>query len=113
MGAVPTEMVPVCPASELALDEPRGVETPWGPVVVVRAATGIYAVTDRCTHDDVPLSDGFVDGDTVECPAHLSQFCLRTGAALTMPATEPVETWTVAVIDEVIYLQKLGNDPGP
>lgn len=107
------EMVPVCPAGELAVDELRGVETPWGPVVVVRAASGIYAVTDRCTHDDVPLSDGFVEGDTVECPAHLSLFCLRTGAALTMPATEPVETWAVEVIDEVIYLKKVGYDPGP
>ncbi|WP_158888003.1 non-heme iron oxygenase ferredoxin subunit [Amycolatopsis anabasis] len=104
MSTAPTAMVPVCPAAELALNEPRQVETPWGLVALVRTGTGIYAVADRCSHDDVELSDGFVDGDTVECPAHFSQFCLRTGAALTMPAVEPVETWTVAVIDGVIHL---------
>ncbi|MGW7538879.1 non-heme iron oxygenase ferredoxin subunit [Amycolatopsis sp. NPDC054798] len=101
-GSMNTAPFPVCPDEELALNEPRAVETPWGPVAVIRTGTGLYAVTDQCSHADVELSDGFVEGDTLECPAHFSRFCLRTGAALTMPAVEPVDTWTVAVLDGVI-----------
>lgn len=106
-GSMSTAMVPVCPEDEL--DERRTVETPWGPVAVIRTETGVYAVTDRCSHADVELSDGFVEEDTVECPAHLSRFCLRTGKALSMPATEPVETWKVAVLDGVINVGPQGS----
>lgn len=102
--ARPAPTVVVGPAADLALDEPVVVPTPDGDVLVVRTAGGLRAVGDRCTHEDVPLSEGFVDGDTVECSAHFARFCLRTGRALGPPATGAVPVWRVEERDGLVHL---------
>lgn len=56
-----------------------------------------YAIDDICTHEEASLSDGAIDGDTVECPWHGALFNIKTGAALTMPAVTPVRTYAVKV----------------
>ena len=54
-----------------------------------------FAIKDVCTHDQAPLSEGELDGDTIVCPWHGACFSVRTGEALSLPATEPVETFPV------------------
>ncbi len=66
-------------------------------VAVYNVAGELYAIEDRCTHDDNPLADGPVEGTEVICPRHGARFCLRTGAALSPPAYEPVATFPVRV----------------
>ena len=94
----------VCPVEEL----------PPGSVKIVIAgplAVGVYncdgeyfALEDRCSHDDGPLCEGDWDPEscTVVCPRHGSNFDLRTGRPLTLPAYEPVETYPVRVVDGVV-----------
>jgi 3-phenylpropionate/trans-cinnamate dioxygenase ferredoxin subunit len=62
----------------------------------------LHAIEDRCTHDDGPLCEGEWDSDACEvvCPRHGARFDLRTGAALTLPAYLPVETYPVRVRDD-------------
>jgi 3-phenylpropionate/trans-cinnamate dioxygenase ferredoxin subunit len=62
----------------------------------------LYAIEDRCSHDDGPLCEGEWDGETchVICPRHGSRFDLRTGGALTLPAYLPVATDPVRVRDD-------------
>jgi len=58
----------------------------------------IYAINDTCTHEEEYLSEGeLVDGCCVECAAHGAVFDLRTGAVKALPATEPVQTYTVRI----------------
>jgi len=64
-------------------------------VVVVRCGSELYAVEDRCTHDGEPLGEAQVEDCQIICPRHGSQFCLRTGEALTPPAYEPLRTYRV------------------
>jgi 3-phenylpropionate/trans-cinnamate dioxygenase ferredoxin subunit len=64
-------------------------------VQVVRVADALYAYEDRCTHDDSPLDEAEIDGTEVICPRHGARFCLRTGAALTPPAYEPLRVFEV------------------
>lgn len=59
-------------------------------VTVTRIAGTLYAWEDRCTHDGAPLAGGEIEGTEVICPRHGARFCLRTGAALTPPAYEPL-----------------------
>ena len=59
----------------------------------------IYATDNICTHAYASLADGFVDGDTVECPLHEACFDIRTGKALTAPATVDLRTYPVQVVD--------------
>jgi 3-phenylpropionate/trans-cinnamate dioxygenase ferredoxin subunit len=61
-----------------------------------------YAIEDVCTHDGGELAGGAIEGDVVICPRHGARFCLRTGAALTAPAYEPVRTYATRVNDGVV-----------
>jgi 3-phenylpropionate/trans-cinnamate dioxygenase ferredoxin subunit len=67
----------------------------------------IFAIEDRCTHDDGPLAEGDFDADacTVECPRHGSLFDLRTGVPRTLPAYVPVDTFTVHIEGDLIKLE--------
>jgi 3-phenylpropionate/trans-cinnamate dioxygenase ferredoxin subunit len=92
-------------------------EFPPGSVKIVRAgelAVGVYnvdgqlyAIEDRCSHDDGPLCEGDWDPEeyVVVCPRHGSEFDLRSGEPLTLPAWEPVETYAVRVVDGIVKLE--------
>jgi 3-phenylpropionate/trans-cinnamate dioxygenase ferredoxin subunit len=91
-----TEFVRACALSDLAQDEPVAVELCGEPVAIVRVRDGdVYAIRDVCSHAEVPLSEGEVDGCTIECWLHGSRFDLRTGKPTGMPATEPVPVYPV------------------
>ena len=70
----------------------------------------LYALEDRCSHDDGPLCEGDWDEDRccVVCPRHGSQFELSTGRPISLPATEPVATYPVRVVDGTIVLELPG-----
>jgi len=100
-----TELFPVCAEDELAIGQPRRIIARGHAVLVVRDEEGeIHAVDDACTHADISLADGFVEGRTIECWAHGARFDLATGRALTLPASEPVAVRRVEVRDGVVYL---------
>ncbi|HEY2950737.1 MAG TPA: non-heme iron oxygenase ferredoxin subunit [Micromonosporaceae bacterium] len=63
-----------------------------------------YAVYDECSHAQIALSEGEVDGHTLECWLHGSRFDLRTGEPTGLPATEPVPVYPVEVRDGDIYV---------
>jgi 3-phenylpropionate/trans-cinnamate dioxygenase ferredoxin component len=67
----------------------------------------LYAIEDRCSHDDGPLCEGDWDEDLcrVVCPRHGSMFELSTGRPMSLPATEPVETYPVRVVDGSIVVE--------
>ena len=67
----------------------------------VRVATvggTLYAFEDRCTHDDSPFDDAPIEDSEIICPRHGARFCLRTGAALSPPAYEPLRIFEVRVV---------------
>lgn len=68
-------------------------------VVLMHAAGHYYALDDVCTHDGGPLSNGPLDVDegTIACPRHGAKFDIKTGAAVTMPATKPTVAHEVKV----------------
>jgi 3-phenylpropionate/trans-cinnamate dioxygenase ferredoxin component len=90
-------------------------EIPEGGVKIVQSGSlfvGVYliggryfAIEDRCSHDDGPLCEGDRDGFEVECPRHGARFDLRTGAVLSLPATEDVEAYPVTVRDGEIFIE--------
>ena len=57
-------------------------------VVIFRAGGDLYCLDDVCTHDGGPLGEGQLNGYEIACPRHGAKFDMRTGQALTMPATE-------------------------
>nr|WP_279579325.1 non-heme iron oxygenase ferredoxin subunit [Fodinicola feengrottensis] len=57
-----------------------------------------------CSHAEVPLSEGDVEGCTIECWLHGSQFDLRTGKPTGPPATEAVPTYETRISDGDVYV---------
>jgi 3-phenylpropionate/trans-cinnamate dioxygenase ferredoxin component len=86
-------------------------------IVVVRFEGEVFALEDRCTHEDVPLSEGDVeeiDGvPTIECWRHGSCFDLCTGEPTNLPATEPVAVYPVRVDGEDVYVDVSIGDALP
>jgi 3-phenylpropionate/trans-cinnamate dioxygenase ferredoxin subunit len=84
---------------ELPPGEMKLVETPELGIGVFNCRGELYAIEDRCSHDDGPVCLGVWDQDdcTVTCPRHGAQFDLRTGKALSLPAYLPVRTFPVRV----------------
>ena len=65
-------------------------------IALVRVDDGeVYALNDRCTHEEWPLSDGWVEETEIECSLHGSRFDLRTGSPDSPPALVPVRTYPV------------------
>ncbi len=99
----------VGPLSEFPVNEVRRVDVDGTPVCVARSEAGVYALTDRCTHADVALSEGEVVDNTIECWLHGSLFDLATGQPTCPPASEPVATWRVVIDDaETIIIESPG-----
>ncbi len=88
---------PVATLSDLGLDTPVQVVVDDVTVCLVRTAAGVRAVSDVCSHADVSLCEGEVDGDTIECWLHGSRFDLTTGRPTGLPATEPVSVYPVTI----------------
>jgi 3-phenylpropionate/trans-cinnamate dioxygenase ferredoxin subunit len=97
----------VCPLEELPPGEMRIVTAGNLSIGVFNAGGELYAVEDRCSHDDGPLAEGDWDPDdyVVVCPRHGSRFDLRTGKALTLPAYLPVDTFRVRVDDGMVKVE--------
>ncbi len=101
------EIIDVCSVEELQPGQMRLVEWEDLEIGVFNCAGTLYAIEDRCSHDDGPLAEGEFDPAecTVECPRHGSLFDLKTGKPLTLPAYVPVDTFPVSIDDDMIKLE--------
>jgi 3-phenylpropionate/trans-cinnamate dioxygenase ferredoxin subunit len=102
-----SEIIDVCPLSELPPGQMRLVEWEDLEIAVINCNGTLYAIEDRCSHDNGPLVEGQLHPEncTVECPRHGSLFDLKTGRPLTLPAYRPVDTFAVIVEDDTIKLE--------
>jgi 3-phenylpropionate/trans-cinnamate dioxygenase ferredoxin component len=91
--------VDVCPLDELPPNSVKIVHAGDVTVGVYNLDGELYALEDRCSHDDGPLCEGDFDLDEgyAVCPRHGSHIDIRTGKALTLPAYLPVDTFPVRV----------------
>ena len=81
--------------SSLKEGRPQKVEVDGKFVCVARIGDEVFAVADTCTHSDASLAEGDITDFKIECWLHGAEFDLRTGAAVTLPATEALETFAV------------------
>lgn len=76
-----------------------------GDVAVFNVAGKFCATQAQCTHRGGPLNEGTLEGSTVTCPWHGTQYDVCTGAVLRGPATEPVKTYRVVVEGEIGFVE--------
>jgi 3-phenylpropionate/trans-cinnamate dioxygenase ferredoxin subunit len=88
------------------------VEIDGDYVAIARLNGQLHAFEDRCTHDGEALAGAELEGDAttpcgvVICPRHGARFCLKTGAALTPPAYEPIRIFEVRERDGQIEVRR-------
>jgi 3-phenylpropionate/trans-cinnamate dioxygenase ferredoxin subunit len=75
------------------------------PVCLARTQGELFALRDVCSHEEVPLSEGELDGETIECWLHGSRFDMRTGAPTGLPATQPVPVYRTKVEGDDVYVE--------
>ena len=91
---------------EIAPGTARVVEVGGHSIALCRVEDGdLYAIENRCTHDDGPLGEGELEGDRIECPRHGALFDVTTGRAVTLPAIGKVRCYTVAVADGDVQIE--------
>jgi 3-phenylpropionate/trans-cinnamate dioxygenase ferredoxin subunit len=104
--------IPAGSIEQLAAQSRLEVEIDGDYVAIARLNGELPAFEDRCTHDGEPLAGAELEGDAatpcgvVICPRHGARFCLKTGAALTPPAYEPIRIFEVRERDGQIEVRK-------
>jgi biphenyl 2,3-dioxygenase ferredoxin component len=87
----------LCSAAEIAPGSAIRVEN-GDLVLAVYNVDGEYFVTDDlCTHGPGSLSEGYIDGDVVECNFHNGQFNIKTGEVVSPPCMVPIKTYKTVV----------------
>lgn len=100
-----SQRVHVGKISELEDGEITAVSVAGRQIAVARVGEEVFALEDRCSHRECQLSEGLVEEKIVICPCHGSEFDLKTGEALTLPAKVPVEHFDAEVEDENVYVR--------
>ena len=99
------DFVRVAQASDLAPGGKKLLDIDGRAVALFNVNGTFYAIDDVCTHDGGPLAEGELRGCEIECPRHGARFDVRSGAALCMPAIEPVATHQVKVEDGAVFVR--------
>jgi len=91
--------IAVCKVGDVASNSAIRVDKDGHRLAIVRVGDDWYALGDRCSHAEASIAEGEVwpDECEIECPKHGSAFSLKTGEPMTLPATQPVPTYTVRV----------------
>ncbi len=97
--------VKVATTSEIPPGERLVVEVEDLWIAVFNVGGTYYAIEDVCTHDDGPLAEGELDGQTIICPRHGARFDIRTGKVLSFPAITDVPTYEVKIEGEDILVR--------
>jgi 3-phenylpropionate/trans-cinnamate dioxygenase ferredoxin component len=108
------ELTPTAPvgcvlSSDLVVEGAIHTDTLAGePIAITRSAGRVYAFVDRCSHQECPLSSGFVEDGELECECHGARFELATGRVTLPPAVEPITMLDAVEADGQIHVRRAG-----
>jgi 3-phenylpropionate/trans-cinnamate dioxygenase ferredoxin subunit len=97
--------VRVCSVADIPEGSVKAFRVNGFALAVYHVNGKFYASEDICSHEHEHLSEGWLDGEVIECPRHGAQFDLKTGAVLSLPATEPIRMFEVKVEGDDIFVR--------
>jgi len=89
--------IDLCSTEEVAPGAALRIETGGLAVAVFNLDGEFYVTDDACTHGPGLLSEGFIDGDVIECNFHNGQFNIKTGEVVSPPCMVPIKTYRTLV----------------
>jgi naphthalene 1,2-dioxygenase system ferredoxin subunit len=78
---------------DLPQNDVTGVSIEGRDIAIYTPGDVVYATSNLCTHGNARLCDGFLEGDSIECPLHQGRFNVRDGRPLCDPVTVPLVTY--------------------
>lgn len=100
-----TDFVRVLKASELPETEKKAVEVNGKSVLICHSTAGWFAVSNICSHANEKLECGRQSRGWIACPVHGARFDLATGKAMNPPATEPIATYELRIVDDWVEVR--------
>jgi nitrite reductase/ring-hydroxylating ferredoxin subunit len=100
-----TEKVVLCSAGDVSKGAALKVETKGLALAVFNVDGEFYVTDDACTHGPGSLSEGYIEGDVVECNFHNGQFNIRTGEVVSPPCMIPVKTYRATVENGKVVIE--------
>lgn len=97
--------VELCKADEIAPGNALKIEADGLTVAVFNVDGEFFVTDDGCTHGPGSLSEGFVDGDVIECNFHNGQFNIKTGEVVSPPCMIPIKTYPTVVEDGKVIIE--------
>ena len=100
-----SKFIRVCEVDKLADGGMRTIVANNIQIVIARSGDSFYALRDECSHEEFPLSEGWIEDGCMYCAFHGAKFDLKTGDALSLPAYEGVKTFPVRLKDGIIEVE--------
>ena len=100
-----TKRIDLCAASDIAPGNALKVEVGDLALAVFNVGGEFFVTDDLCTHGPGSLSEGYIDGDIVECNFHNGQFNIRTGEVVSPPCMVPIKTYPVTLIQGRVTIE--------
>lgn len=98
------EFHPVAKTGDLDEEEVMAVFVGQEEIALYNVEGEYYATHGVCTHENVGLADGFVEGELIECPLHSACFEIKTGKAVNPPAEVDLKTYQVKIEGDTIFV---------
>jgi nitrite reductase/ring-hydroxylating ferredoxin subunit/uncharacterized membrane protein len=105
----PTSFTAVMKEADLEVGKPTKADANGTPVVLVKVGEQVYALDDTCVHAGCSLSEGRLDGASIVCACHGSQYDLRDGSVIQGPATMPEPHYQTRVTDGTVEVRLAAN----
>ena len=95
----------VCDFDSLQNGGMRTAELNGEQILIIRENNNVHALKDECTHEEYPLSEGWVEDGCVYCAFHGAKFALANGEALSLPAYEDVKVFQTRIVDGAVEVE--------
>jgi len=73
-------------------------------ILILNVDGNYYAIHNQCSHQDLPLGEGSLEGTTIICPFHGAKFCIKTGEVLSPPAFLDIRTYPVRIHNNMLQI---------
>ena len=97
--------IDLCSTAEVSPGNALKVETGELALAVFNVEGEFYVTDDLCTHGPGSLSEGYIEGDVVECNFHNGQFNIKTGEVVSPPCMVPVKTYKTIVENDRVFIE--------
>ena len=94
-----SSFVRVLSAADLPANSKKVVEIDGKQILLCNTSDRLFAISNICSHADEKLECGRMGRTWIACPLHGARFELATGKAMNPPATKPIATYELRVVD--------------